>query len=174
MAATTDILEYNGTSGAEVGTSKSSGTIRMQAADRYDDDTANPLVIPASDQIYSYQKFLSFTITGGSFTQITNVKFYTDGANGFSTGVKLWGDSNASYATPAAPSTGDDPPHYSAVDMTDAFTYTSGSPLTLGAGPYTTTGDKGDYLILVMEVESSATTSGSTGSETMTIGFDEI
>ena len=56
---------------------------------------------------------------------------------------------------------------------TDAFTYTSGSPLTLGAGPYTSTGEKGDHLVMMLAVGTSAS-GGITPSETLTVGWDEI
>jgi hypothetical protein len=56
---------------------------------------------------------------------------------------------------------------------TDAFTYTSGSPLTLGAGPYTSTGEKADHLVMMLTVGTSAS-GGITPSETLVVGWDEI
>lgn len=174
MAATCNIREWNGASGSPAYTNKDSGTVRFQAADRQNDDATNPLVIPTSNRTYSFNKWLRFYIASGTFTNITNVQAYTDGANGYSTGVKLWAATDSAYDTPAAPVNTNDPPQHDAVGMTDAFSYTSGSPVTLGAGPYTTTGDAGDFLVMVMEVETTATTSGSTGNETLTVSYDEV
>ena len=49
----------------------------------------------------------------------------------------------------------------------------SGSPLTLGAGPYTSTGEKADHLVMMLTVGTTAS-GGITPSETLTIGWDEI
>lgn len=173
MVATVDIMEVNTVSETE--TSKSSGTVRFKAADNATVDTSNPLPIPTSDRTYSYEKWLAFKITGGTFTNITNVRFYMDGSLGYVTGVKLWYATDATFSTPVAPSNSNDPPQHDATGMTQvASTPSSGTPLTIGSGTYTTTGLKGDYLVLVMEVETTATASGSTGSETMTWAYDEV
>lgn len=174
MAASVSIYEWNGTSGSQSSTAKESGTVRYQAADRQNVDTTYPLAIPSSGQTYSYEKWLTVSITGGTFTEVSNVRYYTDGSNGFVTGVKLWGATDSSYSTPVAPSTSNDPPQHDAVGMTNVFTYTSGSPLTIGSGTYTTTGICGNYLVSVMEVETTASASGSTNSETFTFAYDEI
>jgi hypothetical protein len=172
MVATVILNEKNGA--GETATAKTSATVRFKNADNATDDANDPLVIPSSNREYSYEKWVRAEVTGGTYTNITNVRFYTDGANGYNTGIKLWATTDATYSTPATPTETDDPPHHDAVDMTDAFTYTSGSSLTLGAGPYTGNGEIGDYLVMVMEVETTATVSGNSGNETMTISYDEV
>jgi len=172
MVATVSIMELNGAGATE--TAKESGTIRYKAADDAVVDTNDPLPIPTSNRTYSREKWHRFKITGGTYTSISNIRWYTDGANGFSTGVKLWYAADSSFTTPAVVTVTDDPPHHDAVDMTDAFTKTSGSPLTLGAGPYSSNALVGDHLVTVMEVETTASASGSTGSETLTWAYDEI
>ena len=93
------------------------------------------------------------------------MRAYTDGSSGLGTGVNLWAKAVASYATPAqgTASTG----------YANAFTFTTGAPLSLGAGPFTGVGEKGDHLVLLAEVQSSAA-GGLTPSETITVAWDEI
>lgn len=162
MAATVLIREKNGA--GETATDKTSGTIRMKNADDATVDTNNPMVVPPSGSDWSFQKFLRLNL-GGTFTQITNLKFYTDGASGFGTGVSLWAKAVGAYSTPAEET--------ASAGYADAFSYTSGSPLSLGAGPYTGAGDAGSYLQLAMEVASTAT-NGALSAETMTFSWDEI
>ena len=163
MAATVQIIEKNGAGGTP--TDKTSGQIRFKNADNATVDTANPMVKPGSGTDYSFEKWLRLNVTGGTYTEITNIKAYMDGANGLGTGVTLYAKAVASYATPAE-ATG-------TAGYTDAFTYTSGSPLSLGAGPYTSTGEKGDHLVMMLAVGTTAS-GGITSSEVLTFSYDEI
>ena len=163
MAATVQIIEKNGAGGTP--TDKTSGTIRFKNADDATVDLNNPMVKPPSGTDYSFEKWLRLNVTGGSYTQITDIEAYMDGSSGLGTGVSLYAKAVSSYATPAEAT--------SASGYTDAFTYTSGSPLSLGAGPYTSTGEKGDHLVMMMAVASTAS-GGLTPSETLTVAWDEI
>lgn len=163
MAATVQIVEKNGAGGTA--TDKTSGTIRFKNADDATVDLNNPMVKPGAGTDYSFEKWLRFKVTGGSYTQIDNIKAYSDGANGLGTGVSLYAKAVASYVTPAE-ATG-------TAGYTDFFTYTSGSPLDLGGDGTTGTGEKGDHLVMMMAVGTSAS-GGVTPSETLTIGWDEI
>lgn len=163
MAATVQIIEKNGAGGTP--TDKTSGQIRFKNADNATVDTANPMVKPGTGTDYSFEKWLRLNVTGGTYTEITNIKAYMDGANGLGTGVTLYAKAVASYATPAE-ATG-------TAGYTDAFTYTSGSPLSLGAGPYSSTGEKGDHLVMMLAVGTTAS-GGITSSEVLTFSYDEI
>jgi len=163
MAATVQILEKNGAGGT--GTDKTSGTIRFKNADNATVDLNNPMIKPPSGSDWSFEKWLRFNVAGGSYSQITNIVAYMDGANGLGTGISLWAKAVTSYATPAEGT--------SSTGYTNAFTYTSGSPLSLGAGPYTSTGEKGDHLVMLAEVASTAS-GGLTPSETLSMAWDEI
>lgn len=163
MAATVQIGEKNG-AGATF-TDKTSGTIRFKNADNSTVDLVNPMVKPPSGTDYSFEKWLILKVTGGSYTQITDIEAYMDGANGLGTGVGLYTKAVTTYATPAEAT--------ATTGYTDAFTYTSGSPLSLGAGPYTSTGEKGDHLVMILTVASTAS-GGLTASETLTVAWDEI
>lgn len=162
MAATVAINEKNGV--GETATDKTSGTIRYKNADNATVDLANPMVIPGAGSDFSWQKFHRLNV-GGTFTQLTNLKFYMDGASGFGTGVLLWAQALGAYATPAEET--------SSVGYLDAFSYTVGAPLSLGAGPYTAPGDIGSYLKSMLEVASTAAQGRLVG-ETMTFAWDEI
>ena len=163
MAATVAIMELNGAGATE--TDKTSGTVRFKNADDSTVDLVNPMVKPTSGTDYSFEKWLRFKVTGGSYSQITNVKAYSDGANGMGTGVGLYAKAVTTFATPAEAT--------ATTGYTDFFTYTSGSALTLGAGPFTSTGLKGDHLVMICTVASTAS-GGITPSETLTISYDEI
>lgn len=163
MPATVQIIEKNGAGGTA--TDKTGGAVRLKKADNSTVDLTNPLVKPASGSDWSFEKWLRLNITGGTYTQITSVRAYTDGTSGLGTGVNLWAKAVASYATPAqgTASTG----------YANAFTYTTGSPLSLGAGPFTGVGEKGDHLVLLAEVTAAAA-GGLTPSENITVSWDEI
>ena len=163
MAATVQIIEKNGAGGTP--TDKTSGQIRFKNADNATVDTANPMVKPGAGVDYSFEKWLRLNVTGGTYTEITNIKAYMDGANGLGTGVTLYAKAVTAYSTPAE-ATG-------TAGYTDAFTYTSGSPLSLGAGPYTSTGEKGDHLVMMLAVGTTAS-GGITSSEVLTFSYDEI
>ena len=163
MVATVQIVEKNGAGGTA--TDKTSGTIRFKNADNATVDNNNPMVIPGAGSDFSFEKWLRLNVTVAPSVQISNAKFYTDGANGLGTGVLLWAKAVAAYDTPAEPA--------NSTGFTNAFTFTSGAPLSLGAGPFTGTGEKGDHAVCTMEVQSTAT-QGQTPSETITFSYDEI
>lgn len=163
MPATVQIVEKNGAT--PVLTDKTAGTVRFKNADNATVDTVNPMVKPASGTDYSFEKWLRMNVTGGTYTEITNVKAYTDGANGLGTGVGLFAKAVAAYATPAEPT--------ATTGFVDAFTLTSAAPLALGAGPFTSTGEKGDHIVMLLTVDSTAA-GGVTAAETLTLAWDEI
>lgn len=175
MVATLLIREWNGSSTGPTKTDKTSGTIRFKNADNATVDTNNRLVIPSSETEYSYEKWVRVNISAVPDVDVDNLQAYSDGANGFGTGVKVWYWTAASYVTPVIPTESNDPPLHSTVAGTDFFSKTSTAPIDLDAlttGPFTTTGDIGDFLVMAMEVESSAS-QGSLTAETLTISYDE-
>lgn len=163
MPATVQIIEKNGAGGTA--TDKTGGTVRLKTADNSTVDLLNPIVRPPSGSAWSFEKWLRMNITGGSYSQITSVRAYTDGSSGLGTGVNLWARAVASYATPVLGT--------SSAGYTNAFTLTVGAPLSLGAGPFTGTGERGDHLVLLAEVTSAAA-GGLTASESITFAWDEI
>ncbi len=173
MAATVIINEWNGTSGAEVATDKTSGTIRYKKADNATVDALNPLVKPGAGNDRSYEKYTRLRITGtGPTGVITNPKFYTDGTNNFGTGISAYilTTNLGSYATPVIPAND--------ASGTDQFTYNSASGKALdvaNAGPYSGTNTNiADYAVLWMTIASTATSpQNPTSGETVTYAYDE-
>jgi hypothetical protein len=163
MAAATQIIEKNGAGGTA--TDKTSGTVRFKRADNSTVDLVDPIPKPASGSNWSFQKLLRLNVTGGSYTSISNLKAYTDGSSGLGAGINLWAKATASYATPALET--------ASTGYANAFTFTSGAALSLGAGPFSGVGEKGDHLQLALEVTSAAA-GGLTASETLTLAWDEI
>ena len=84
MAATVQIREKNGA--GQTATDKTSGTIRFKKADDATVDLNNPLVVPTSLTEYSYQKWLRMYVSGGTYTQISNLRLYSDGSSGYGIG----------------------------------------------------------------------------------------
>jgi len=165
MAAIVTFGEKNGAGGTF--TDKTSGVVRFKNADNATADSGNPMVIEPGVTDYSFEKWLRLKIGGtGPSTSVTNLKFYTDGANGMGTGVGLFAKAVTSFATPAQPA--------STTGFTDAFSYTAAAPLSLGAGPYSTINTEiGDHCVLLMTVADTASP-GTTPGETLTFSYDEI
>lgn len=162
MVAVVLIQEKN--SAGETPSDKTSSTIRMKNADDALIDSNNPMVVPGAGSDWSFQKFLRLNFTG-TFTNVSNLVYYTDGSNDFGTGVLLWAQATPTYTTPAKETAN--------TGYLDAFGYTSGAPLSLGAGPFTTPGDLGDYTKMAMEVQSTAT-QGALTAESQTWRWDEV
>ncbi|MHA7839859.1 MAG: hypothetical protein ACX98W_20535 [bacterium] len=187
MAATVQIRELNGA--GETATDKTSGTVRFKNADDATVDLNNPLVIPTSGREYSFEKFLRLYIAGGTFTQISNLRAYTDGAPNFQAGspteVDVFYTTSGSYRAPVVPSESAAIPQSDLAgspleNMSQLFAATSGSPIDLDAtnsGPWTpgspVEANIGDYLSMVMRVLPGATQGVLTG-ETLTFAWDEI
>lgn len=174
MAATVLIREKNGA--GQTPTDKTAGYIRFKKADDANVDLLNPLVVPTSGFELSYEKWLRMYISVVPGTQIDNLRMYTDGSNTYGTGIKLFAAPIAAYATPVIPVTTNDPPQHAGTTFVDAFTHTSGSPRdmdNLNAGPFTSIGDMGNYLILVMQIATTAS-QGVKSAESLTFAWDEV
>ena len=104
-------------------------------------------------------------------TQISDLRWYTDGNNGLGTGVtvvaKNLGVSWAANANTAL------------ADSTNLFSFTSGSPLDgdgTDTGPFVPADDDsyiGDLIRLQMQVADTAS-NGATPTETLTLAWSEI
>lgn len=165
MVATVLIQQLTGAVPTE--TDKTSGTIRFKNADTPSGtDTTNPLIIPTAGTEYSYKVSTEMHVSVAPDTNISNLNFYTDGANGFGTGVFMWVKTSATYSQATAPET-------TSGGYNDAFTKTVTAPTSIGAGPYTGTGPKGNKVELMMTVATNATQGTLTG-ETGTYSYDEI
>lgn len=165
-------------------------TLRFKTADDATIDSNNPVPIPAAGTNYSYWKQIYLFCDTAPDTQVDNIKFYTDGSN-FGTGITLnVGDqfptknnaSDAGYevATGTGGTTGDEVTanHAGISSVSDAFSYTSGSPLN---GPtisedgsiINAVSETSNYLVLQLAVVSTASPGNKTN-ETLTFQYDEI
>lgn len=159
-------------------------TLRFKQADDPTIDSNDPMPIPAAGSEYSRWKQLYLYCDTAPDTQVDNVRFFTDGG-GFGTGIIV----NAGDQFPVHNSgaeTGYDVSdaneimtnHTDITSVSDAFTFTSGSPLS---GPSISEsgsvidaiGESTNYLVLQMVVDNTASP-GNLTDETMTFRYDEI
>lgn len=172
MAATIQIHEL--TTNADIGVNKTSGTVRFKNVASTTSTTADandPIPIPGAGSNYSYVKKLRPYMEAPPDTNISNIRWYTDGGNGFGTGITVNAKNiGTTFGT-----------HYQTAMSggADLFGYTSGSPLNgdgTDTGPFVPADDNtyiGDIVELQMAVASSAT-SGAKTAETLTCAYDEI
>lgn len=179
MAATVTIRRWTGSSGGPTKTDVTSINSRMNAYDGHStNDTTNPIQIPAAGSNYSFWASfrLSVDANAGGAT-IDNIKWYSDGSNNYGTGITMKVATGNSYvqATGTDGETGTELTEANHGDLdgapSDAFGYTSGSPLSV-AGSTTSTGDLGDFVVAQLIVASTAS-SGASAQETFTFSYDE-
>lgn len=159
--------------------------VRFKQADDATIDSVAPIPIPAAGTNYSRWKQIYLKCTTAPSTQVDNVKFYTDGA-GFGTGIALK-IADANPVKNSGASTGYDVAdvnttmasggHTDVTTITDAFTYTSGSPRTCtiseSGSIINAINETTNYIVLQMEVGTTASP-GDLANETLTWQYDEI
>jgi hypothetical protein len=167
MVATMQIHEMSATM---TGTDKTASTVRFKLADDATIDAVDPITIPTGLSIErnSYHKKLRMFCETAPGTQVDNLQMYSDGANGFGTGVSV----NASNrgVTWAANATA------LLTDGADLFGFTAGAPMNIDAvdtALLDATGYGGDIIGLQMLVASTAGP-GELTDETITFSYDEI
>ena len=157
---------------------------RFKDADNNTIDLNDPIPIPSSGTRHSRWKHMYMELTTAPDTQIDNVKIFTDGT-GFGTGITVT-NGNGVQANTSAADAGYDVAdvsnevmtnHDTVSASTDFFTFTSGSPRSVGiseAGAILDAiGEESDYMVLQMEVLSTAGP-GDLADETITWEYDEI
>lgn len=164
-------IQIHEMSALATGVDKSNGTVRFKAANNSTVDANDSLNVPTAGTNYSYSKKLRPYMATGPDTQVNNLRWYTDGGNGFGAGIgvtaKNLGTTWAANIN-TAQSGG-----------SNLFGYTSASPLDgdgVDAGPFTSAdaaGYIGDLVELQMSVASTAS-HGSLAGETLTLAYDEI
>lgn len=139
--------------------------------------TTNSILVPAAGTNYSYWVTTRLDVTAITSGTVDNVKWYTDGANNFGTGVACRVGTATGYtqATGTAGTSGTELtvgnfPTFT-LGNANAFTYTSASPLSV-TGTTATTGQFGDRVVYQIEVGTTAA-SGATASETFTWRYDD-
>lgn len=180
MAATVDIRRLLGTAPGQTGSAVITGlNTRMKQSDTHaTGGTDNP--IPAVTTNYSYWATMQLQVSVAPTNGITNLQWYTDSANNFGTGITCSGNSATTYvqATSAIVLSGPAGGNHSGLTATpvDVFTFTSGSPKSIGGTIANTVGYIGGttngMFVYQLAVTSSAAP-GTTGSETFTWQYDE-
>lgn len=168
MAATIQIHEL--TTDADTGVDKTSGTVRFKNANDTAVDTANPMVVPGAGSDHSFTKKIRARMTVAPDTNISNMRWYSDGANGFGTGVTCtYVNLGTTFGTQ------NETDHTG----TDLFTATSGSPIDgdgTDTGPFVP-GDNNTYIGDIIELQlhvASTASNGALPAETLTLAWDEI
>lgn len=199
MVASVEIFYDNGAgpSGATT-TGGSPVNVRFKTDDDNTINTTSPIPIPTLAAVRrSYWKHLYLKVIGGSFTQIDNIRFYTDGT--LWTGTTLYvgtgsagtahlpkksqhNTSGYDQATGVVGTSGDglQAGHTLVTAEVDASTYTSAAPLTVSISgiktgeTITSTNDTSDYVVLQLSVASGVGNPGTLTSETIFFKYDEI
>ena len=176
MAATVQIVRLTGA--GPTATDITSINTRANAEDAHTTaGTSNSILVPAAGTNYSYWVVTRLNVTAITTGTVDNIKWYTDGSNNFGTGVTCKVNTATGYtqATGTAGTTGTQLTTGAYATLAgapvDAFTYTSGSPLSV-TGTTTTTGQVGDRVVYQIEVGTTAA-SGATATETFTWRYDD-
>lgn len=178
MAATVTIRRWTGAGPTK--TDITSINTRANAEDAHSTaGTTNPIQVPAAGSNYSYWVSTQLSVDVTPSGTINNIKWYTDGANGFGTGVTCIMNTASAYvqASGTAGTTGIELTtgnHASLAGApSDAFSFTSGSPKSVtGTMTNPTTGDLGHQVVYQIVVGTTAGP-GAVAPETFTFRFDE-
>ena len=178
MSATIKIYRWTGSTGSPTKTDITSTNTRVNAVDSpYTTETTYPIAIPASGTNYSYWCATRLHCSVAPTTLVNNIRWYTDGSNGFGTGISCNCNTATSYvqATGTAGVSGDvlNTSNYSTLagSTSSAFTYTSGSPLSV-SGSTSSTGDFGDFVVFQYAIGTTAS-AGASAQEVFTWAYDE-
>jgi hypothetical protein len=184
MAATVTVRRHTGTAGSQTKTDITSATTRASASDAPAPGTADPIPIPGAGTNYSYWVSTRLSADTTPAGTINNLKWYSDGSNNYGTGVtcvaadaSTGGNDGYIQATGTQGTTGTEltQGNHGGLDQApfDAFSKTSGSPQALGGSiDNPSTGDFGDFVVLQIEVASTAGP-GTLSAETFTYQMDE-
>lgn len=134
--------------------------------------------VPTAGSNYSFWVNTQLHATVAPDNSLTNIKWYTDGANTFGTDITAIVSTASIYigASGAAGSSGSlltAANHASLTGATSSlFLYTSSCKLAVAGSIANTTGSFGNRVVYQLIVASNAS-AGNTGSETITFEFDE-
>lgn len=183
MAATVQIVRKTGA--GPTATDITGINTRANAEDAHSvAGTSNPIRIPAAGTNYSYWVTTRLNVTVTPAGTIDNLRWFTDGANGFGTGVTCVGAKASTGAaagyreatgTPGTTGTELTQANHTGLDEApaDVFGFTSGAPKSLvGSITNPSTGEFGDHWVYQIAVASTAGP-GATPSETFTFRYDE-
>lgn len=177
MAATVIINRLTGAGPTE--TDITSSNTRASTSDAPSPGTSDPIPVPPSGSSYSYWVTTQLEATVTPDGTINNINWYTDGANGFGTGVTCIGQDSDTYvqATGTQGTSGTELTTGNHAGLSgapaDVFSFDSGSPKSIaGSLDNPNTGLFGDMFVYQIVVASTAGP-GATPTETFTWSYDE-
>jgi hypothetical protein len=151
--------------------------------------TTNPIPIPSAGSNYSFWRHHRLDATVTPVTSISNLRWYTDGANSSPAGVTWLGQAANAGALAGyrqAGTIGGETVGTTGIILNttnhtgltgapvDPFTFTSGAPKSLaGSIANPSTGPFGDYFVTSIAVSSATNTTGAITAETISWVFDE-
>ncbi len=159
--------------------------LRFNAEDTNDQDTASPLIIPASEGlIYSYWKQIYMKATTGPDTQVDAVELYTDGTLGWGTEVVVnVGDelpvhnsaATTGYDVANAQETMTNHTDITAVTSLFTFILDTAKSITISetSSQIDATNETTNYVVLQTTIDDGST-QGTKATETVTWQYDEI
>jgi len=171
MSAVIKIFEM---SASLSGTDKTSSTARFKLADNALANVSDPLTIPSSGVVVSYSKQVRVYCATAPSIYIDNLLAYSDGTNSFGAGISVTASNySASCGNPHVFVAN----HRSTLTASyNLFGMVAGTPIDLDAihtASVNATGFCGDILVMHMIVDNTAAP-GASGTETLTIGYDEV
>ena len=185
MVATITINRLTGASGSITETNITSINTRANTIDSHTTgDTSNPIEIPSSGSNYSFWVNTQLDATVAPDNLVDNLEWFTDGTNGYGTGIGCVVAQAARASYTQATGTGGvtgivlNDTNYSGGTLTpttpvDAFGKVTGTPLAV-TGSTTTTGEFGNIVIYQVTVGTTATPGTKPASpETFTWRYDE-
>lgn len=174
MPATAVVRELNGAGPTPTAVTAA----RFKTADDPIVDSNNPIPVPVAGTHRSFWKSHELRFTG-TFTSITNVVIFADGG-GFIDVTTFAGDETiapAGYqqASGVVGVNGDEivAIHGGITAKTDLFSFITGAPKAVDAGPISGPPVSSRHVVLQMDVPSSAA-QGDLGEEVITWRYDEI
>lgn len=180
MPADVSIRRWTGDVGSPTKTDITSINTRANAEDAHSTaGVANSIAIPAAGTNYSYWVSTRLSADTTPSGTINNLRWYTDGSNGFGTGVTCKVNTASDYvqATGTPGTSGTQLTTGNHADLAgapgNAFDYTEGSPLAVtGSIDNPGTGDFGHLVVYQIEVADTASP-GTTPADTFTWKYDE-
>jgi hypothetical protein len=169
----------NRTTSAATLTDITSANTRASTSDDPSPGNSNPIPVPGAGQNFSFWVSTNLAVSVPPSTAIDNLRWYTDGANGFGAGVTATGNKTSTYVQ-ASGTIGSTGLQLTTVLHTnlfsaaqDIFSYVSASPRTLdGSTSISNSNGFGDFMVYQIAV-STAAGAGPTPQETLTWLFDE-
>lgn len=161
MAAT---ITMRGCTGTNAGTQADITAITYRSNDSVVNDSNNPITIPSSGTNHSYEKWILWEVDVAPDNQCTNFKYWGPGtAPG--TGLTVFAGTTATGVTPVNTDS------TVATTQQDTNYSSSGSSLAI-SGTLAAIDDETDYLVLQLDVESTAT-QGDMTQQTYYYSYDE-